>query len=81
MGGLYVTHFFKKHWYKSKQKNMIYFKIYFTLLFVFLIIVGITFVLMVSDEERSDMWYKISLRISIALAIMVFVGALTSVWC
>jgi hypothetical protein len=59
---------------------MIYFKIYFTLIFVTLIVAGVTWSLMNSDNKRSDLWFKISKISWIATLIMVIVGALTAIW-
>lgn len=59
---------------------MIYFKIYFTLIFILIAIAGTTSVLGTTDDERSDMWDKISLIFWLALAVVVFVGALTIIW-
>ena len=59
---------------------MIYFKIYFTLIFVVLVIAGSTWLLMNSDRKREDLWYKISKISWITLATMIICGALTSIW-
>jgi hypothetical protein len=59
---------------------MIYFKIYFTLIFVTLIIAGVTWSLMNSDNKRSDLWFKISKISWITLAVMIIGGALTAIW-
>ena len=59
---------------------MIYFKIYFTLIFVTLIVSGVTWSLMNSDNKRSDLWFKISKISWIILAIMLIGGALTGIW-
>ena len=59
---------------------MIYFKIYFTLIFVTLIVAGVTWSLMNSDNKRSDLWFKISKISWIATLVMVIVGALTAIW-
>jgi hypothetical protein len=59
---------------------MIYFKIYFTLIFVTLIIAGVTWSLMNSDNKRSDLWFKISKISWITTLIMIIVGALTAIW-
>ena len=50
---------------------MIYSKIYFTLIFVTLIIAGV---------KRSDLWFKISEINWITLSVMLIGGALTSIW-
>jgi hypothetical protein len=59
---------------------MIYFKIYFTLIFVTLIVAGVTWSLMNSDNKRSDLWFRISKISWITTLVMVFVGALTAIW-
>jgi hypothetical protein len=62
------------------SKNMIYFKIYFTLIFVTLIVAGVTWSLMNSDNKRSDLWFKISKISWITTLVMIIVGALTAIW-
>jgi hypothetical protein len=59
---------------------MIYFKIYFTLIFVTLIVAGVTWSLMNSDNKRSDLWFKISNISWISTLVMIIVGALTAIW-
>ena len=59
---------------------MIYFKIYFTLIFVTLIVAGVSWSLMNSDNKRSDLWFKISKISWITLAVMIIGGALTAIW-
>ena len=59
---------------------MIYFKIYFTLIFFTLIVAGVTWSLMNSDNKRSDLWFKISKISWISTLVMIIVGALTSIW-
>jgi len=59
---------------------MIYFKIYFTLLLITIIVAGVTGSLMNSDTKRSDLWFKISNTCWIATLVMVIAGVLTSVW-
>jgi hypothetical protein len=59
---------------------MIYFKIYFTLIFVTLIVAGVTWSLMNSDNKRSDLWFKISKISWITTLVMIIVGALTTIW-
>ena len=59
---------------------MLYFKIYFTLIFVVLTIAGTTWSLMDSDSKRSDLWFKISYISWITLAIMLIIGAITGIW-
>jgi hypothetical protein len=62
------------------SKNMIYFKIYFTLIFVTLIVAGVTWELMNSDNKRRDLWFKISKISWITTLVMIIVGALTAIW-
>jgi len=59
---------------------MIYFKIYFTLIFITLIVAGVTWSLMNSDNKRSDLWFKISYISWISTLVMIIVGALTAIW-
>jgi hypothetical protein len=59
---------------------MIYFKIYFTLLLITLTVVAVTWILMNCDDERSDLWYKISIISWVILFIMMIVGALIGIW-
>jgi hypothetical protein len=59
---------------------MIYFKIYFTLIFVTLIVAGVTWELMNSDNKRRDLWFKISKISWITTLVMIIVGALTAIW-
>ena len=59
---------------------MIYFKIYFTLIFVTLIVAGVTWSLMNSDNKRSDLWFKISKISWILTLVMIIVGGLTAIW-
>ena len=59
---------------------MIYFKIYFTLIFVTLMVAGVTWSLMNSDNKRSDLWFKISKISWITTLVMIIVGALTAIW-
>jgi hypothetical protein len=59
---------------------MIYFKIYFTLIFVTLIVAGVTWELMNSDNKRRDLWFKISKISWITTLVMIIVGALTVIW-
>ncbi len=59
---------------------MIYFKIYFTLIFVVLAIASSSWLLMNSDNKRSDLWFKISKISWITLLVMIIGGALTSIW-
>ncbi len=59
---------------------MIYFKIYFTLIFVTLIVAGVTWSLMNSDNKRSDLWFKISKISWITTLVMIIVGSLTAIW-
>ena len=59
---------------------MIYFKIYFTLIIVVLLIAGSSWSLMNSDRKREDLWYKISKISWVTLATMLIGGALTAIW-
>jgi hypothetical protein len=59
---------------------MIYFKIYFTLIFVTFIVAVVTWELMNSDNKRSDLWFKISKISWISILVMIIVGALTAIW-
>jgi hypothetical protein len=59
---------------------MIYFKIYFTLILVTLIVAGVTWLLMNSDDKRSDLWFTISKISWITLGLMLIGGALTAIW-
>ncbi len=59
---------------------MIYFKIYDTLILVTLIVAGVTWLLMNSDDKRSDLWFKISIISLITTSVMIIVGALTVIW-
>jgi len=59
---------------------MIYFKIYFTLIFVTLIVAGVSWSLMNSDNKRSDLWFKISKISWIPTLVMIIVGTLTAIW-
>ncbi len=61
---------------------MIYFKIYATLMFVTLIVGGVGWSLMImnSDDERSDLWFKISIISWITTLVMTILGALTLIW-
>jgi hypothetical protein len=59
---------------------MIYLKIYFTLILVTLIVAGVTWLLMNSDDKRSDLWFTISKISWITLLVMMIGGALTAIW-
>ncbi len=59
---------------------MIYFKIYLTLIFVPLIVGGVTWSLMNSDNKRSDLWFKISKISWILTLVMVIVGLIIDTW-
>jgi uncharacterized membrane protein len=59
---------------------MIYLKIYFTLIFVTLIVSAFSWSLMNSDNKRSDLWFKISKISWILTLVMIIVGALTAIW-
>jgi hypothetical protein len=59
---------------------MIYFKIYFTLILVTLIVAGVSWLLTNSFNKRSDLWFTISKISWITLLVMTIGGALTSIW-
>jgi len=59
---------------------MIYFKIYFTLIIIIFIIGGSSWLLMNSDNKRSDLWFRISQISWITLLVMVVIGSLTTIW-
>ena len=59
---------------------MIYFKIYCTLLLIILTVVLVTWILANFDDERSDLWFKISNISWISTLVMIIVGALTAIW-
>jgi len=59
---------------------MVYFKIYLTLIFVPLIVGGVTWLLMNSDNKRSDLWFKISKISWILTLVMVIVGLIVDTW-
>jgi hypothetical protein len=59
---------------------MIYLKIYFTLIFITLIVAGVAWSLMNSDRKREDLWFKISQISWITLATMLIGGGLTAIW-
>jgi hypothetical protein len=59
---------------------MIYFKIYNTLILVTLIVVGVTWLLMNSDDKRSDLWFKIAIISLITTSVIIIVGALIVIW-
>jgi hypothetical protein len=59
---------------------MIYLKIYDTLILVTLIVVGVTWLLMNSDDKRSDLWFKIAIISLITTSVIIIVGALIVIW-
>lgn len=59
---------------------MICLKIYFTLIFVLLVIAGSSWSLMNSDRKREDLWWKISKISWATLAVMIIGGALIGIW-
>jgi len=59
---------------------MIYFKIYFTLIIIIFIIGVSSWLLMNSDNKRSDLWFRISQISWITLLVMVVIGSLTTIW-
>jgi len=59
---------------------MLLLKIYLTTIIVALVVAGVTWSLMNSDDKRSDLWFKISYISWIIVAVMIIGGALTSIW-
>jgi hypothetical protein len=62
---------------------MIYFKIYFTLILVTLIVTGVTGVtslLMISDDKRRELWFRIASISWITLLVLFIGGTLTAIW-
>ncbi len=55
-------------------------KIYFTLLLLLCVVAGGSWMLMNSDEKRSDMWFKISQLSWISLSVIAVIGAITTIW-
>ena len=62
---------------------MIYIKIYFTLIFVFFMVGVVTCQLANGDDiddERSDLWFKITNISWFVVTVMLMVFALISIW-
>ena len=55
-------------------------KIYFTMLILLYVVAGGSWMLMNSDEKRSDMWFKISQLSWISLSVIAVLGAITTIW-
>ena len=55
-------------------------KIYFTVVIVLVLVIFGSWILMNVDEEREDMWYKITLTTSMIEMIFIFGGMITSIW-
>ncbi len=55
-------------------------KIYFTMLILLCVVAGGSWMLMNSDEKRSDMWFKISQLSWISLSVIAVLGAITTIW-
>lgn len=55
-------------------------KIYFTVVIVLVLVIFGSWILMNVDEEREDMWYKITLTTSMLEIIFIFGGMITSIW-
>jgi hypothetical protein len=55
-------------------------KIYFTLLLLLCVVAGGSWMLMNSDEKRSQMWFKISQLSWISLSVIAVIGAITTIW-
>ena len=55
-------------------------KIYFTVVIVLVLVIFSSWILMNVDEEREDMWYKITLITSMLEMIFIFGGMIASIW-
>jgi hypothetical protein len=55
-------------------------KIYFTVVIVLVLVIFGSWILMNVDEEREDMWYKITLTTSMLEMIFIFGGMIASIW-
>ena len=55
-------------------------KIYFTVVIVLVLVIFGSWILMNVDEEREDMWYKITLITSMLEMIFIFGGMIASIW-
>ena len=55
-------------------------KIYFTVVIVLVLVIFGSWILMNLDEEREDMWYKITLTTLMLEMILIFGGMIASIW-
>lgn len=55
-------------------------KIYFTVVIVLVLVIFSSWILMNVDEEREDMWYKITITTSMLEMIFIFGGFIASIW-
>ena len=55
-------------------------KIYFTVVIVLVLVIFGSWILMNVDEEREDMWYKITLTTLMLEMILIFGGMIASIW-
>ena len=55
-------------------------KIYFTVVIVLVLVIFGSWILMNVDEEREDMWYKITLTTSMLEMILIHGGMIASIW-
>ena len=62
-----------------KLKDMLE-KICFTVIFVLVLLFSGSWILMNVDEEREDMWYKITLTTSMLEMMFIFGGMIASIW-
>jgi hypothetical protein len=55
-------------------------KIYFTVVIVLVLVIFGSWILMNVDEEREDMWYKITLTTLMLEMILIHGGMIASIW-
>ena len=55
-------------------------KIYFTVVIVLVLLIFGSWILMNVDEEREDMWYKITLTTLMLEMILIHGGMIASIW-
>ena len=55
-------------------------KIYFTVVILLVLVIFGSWILMNVDEEREDMWYKITLTTLMLEMILIFGGMIASIW-
>jgi hypothetical protein len=55
-------------------------KIYFTVVIVLVLVIFGSWILMNVDEEREDMWYKITLTTLMLEMILIHGGMIVSIW-